>query len=65
MKDEPRDTPHIIQSDRYEWTLDCECQVCGWPWRFYGVSESRTVDIHKTVICPNCGASHTIDFHHE
>jgi ribosomal protein S27AE len=60
-----KEYPGVMHIDTAEWTLDCECQACGWPWRLYGVSESRVIDIHKTVTCPNCGASHTLDIHHE
>jgi rubredoxin len=61
----PPDEPCIIYTDKVEWTLDFVCQSCGWPWTIYFISESHEVEIHKTINCPMCGASHTIDFYHE
>jgi hypothetical protein len=66
VNDEPRDHPRVTHwSKFYEWTVDCECLACGWPWRLYGVAETRAVDIHKTVKCPNCGVEYMLNIHHE
>ena len=44
-------------------TMEFRCQMCGWPWNMTTLVEPGTIDIHKSIICPNCGQSYTMDFH--